>query len=295
MSPLDLPPELRSRLRNLSIVPRRAAVLASAGMHDSRNRGGGLEFAQYRAYERGDDLRGIDWKLYARSDKFFVRDAERESPVAIWIVIDASASMAQADLARPDWSRFDAARRAAMSLMEIALYQGDRFGLVVEQAGGPMVLAPHAGGRHRDRVRLALAPLKPSGVADWERDVGVFGEQIGPRDLVIVLTDGFDETCIATVERLAASGRDIALMQILTTDERDFPFDQGYRFHDPETGVEVLGDGRALRQDFLDRFAAARATLAARLEARGIRHVEHFIDESADVPIRSLFRTTGRQ
>lgn len=295
MSPLDLPPELRSRLRRLSIVPRRAAVLASAGMHDSRNKGGGLEFAQYRAYERGDDLRAIDWKLYARSDRFFVRDAERESPVAIWIVIDASASMAQADLARPDWSRFDAARRLTASLIEIALYQGDRFGVVVERAGGPMVLTPHADSRHRDRVLLALAPLKAAGAADWSRDVGVFGEQIGARDLIIILTDGFDEGCIGTGERLAASGRDVCLVQILTGDERDFPFDRGYRFHDPETGAELIGDGRSLRADFLARFAAARAALAARLDARGIRHVEHFIDESADIPIRTLFRPTGRQ
>lgn len=295
MSPLDLPPELRSRLRRLSIVPRRAAVLASAAMHDSRNKGGGLEFAQYRAYERGDDLRAIDWKLYARSDRFFVRDAERESPVAIWIVIDASASMAQADLARPDWSRFDAARRLTASLIEIALYQGDRFGVVVERAEGPMVLTPHADSRHRDQVLLALAPLKAAGAADWSRDVGVFGEQIGARDLIVILTDGFDEGCIGTAERLAASGRDICLVQILTGDERDFPFDRGYRFHDPETGAELIGDGRSLRADFLARFAAARAVLAARLDARGIRHVEHFIDESADIPIRTLFRPTGRQ
>jgi uncharacterized protein (DUF58 family) len=294
MSPLDLPPELRSRLRRLSIVPRRAAVLSAAGMHDSRNKGGGLEFAQYRAYERGDDLRAIDWKLYARSDKFFVRDAERESPVAIWIVVDASASMAQTDLARPDWSRFDAARRIAASLMEIALYQGDRFGLVVEGASGPMVLSPGSGGRHRDRVLMSLAPLKASGAADWTRDVGVFGEQMGPRDILILLTDGFDEGCTATAERLAASGRDVCMIQILTGDERDFPFDQGYRFHDPETGAELIGDGRTLRADFIARFAAARAALSARLEARGIRHVEHFIDEGADVPIRTLFRSAGR-
>lgn len=294
MSPLDLPPELRSRLRRLSIVPRRAAVLSAAGMHDSRNKGGGLEFAQYRAYERGDDLRAIDWKLYARSDKFFVRDAERESPVAIWIVLDASASMAQADLARPDWSRFDAARRIAAGLMEIALYQGDRFGLVVENASGPMVLSPGSGGRHRDRVLMSLAPLKASGAADWTRDVGVFGEQMGARDIILMLTDGFDEGCIATAERLAASGRDVCLIQILTGDERDFPFDQGYRFHDPETGAELIGDGRTLRADFIARFAAARAALSARLEARGIRHVEHFIDEGADIPIRTLFRQTGR-
>ncbi len=295
MSPLDLPPELRSRLRGLSLTPRRAAALASAGMHDSRNRGGGLEFAQYRAYERGDDLRTIDWKLYARSDRFFVRDAERESPIAVWIIIDSSASMAQADLATPHWSRFDAARRLAACLIEVALQQGDRFGVVVEAADGPIMLAPHAGARHRDRVLLALAPLRAAGVARWERDFAAIGERLGPQDLTIVLSDGFDEGCISAVERLAASGRDMALIRILTADERDFPFDRGFRFHDPESGADLIGDGRALRTDFLARFAAARAALDARLDAGGVRHVEHFIDQSADQPIRELFRTAGRR
>ncbi|HZV84900.1 MAG TPA: DUF58 domain-containing protein [Brevundimonas sp.] len=293
MSPLDLPPDLRSRLRRLSIVPRRPAALASAGMHDSRNRGGGLEFAQYRAYERGDDLRQIDWKLYARSDRFFVRDAERESPIAVWIVLDASASMAQADLATPNWSRFDVARRLAASLVEVALHQGDRFGIIVETTDGPMVLSPHAGARHRDRLLLALAPLKASGVAQWGRDIAVYGEQIGPHDLIVFITDGFDEPCIAAAQRLAASSRDVSMIQILTADERDFPFTRGYRFHDAESGAELVGDGSALRQAFIARFAQARAALVARLTAHGIRHVTHFVDEGADQPIRTLFRDTG--
>ena len=136
--------------------------------------------------------------------------------------------------------------------------QGDRFGVIVEAAVGPMVLAHQAGARHRDRVRLALAPLRPAGEAQWERDVAIFGERIGAHDLILVLTDGFDEPCVATVERLAASGRDVALIQILTADERDFPFAQGYHFHDPETGKEIVGDGRTLRADFIARFAEAR-------------------------------------
>ena len=163
MSPLDLPPELRSRLRRLSLTPRRPAILSGAGLHDSRNRGGGLEFAQYRAYERGDDLRRIDWKLYARSDRLFVRDAERESPIAAWIVLDASASMAQADLATPDWTRFDAALQLAASLIEIALHQGDRFGVCVVSEARPLVVEPGGGPPHRDRIFRALAPLRPAG------------------------------------------------------------------------------------------------------------------------------------
>lgn len=294
MSPLELPPDLRERLQRLSLRPMRPAVLLGAGAHDSRNRGGGLEFAQYRAYERGDDLRRIDWKLYARSDKFFVRDAERESPVGVWLVIDASASMAQTDLARPDWSRLDSARRLAACVMEIALRQGDRFGLIVQRAEGPMIIAPGEGARHRDRLRLALAPLTGAGVADWTRDVGAIGGRIGAHDLTLVLSDGFDDGCIAAAERLAASGRDISLIQILTGDERDFPFDQGYRFSDPETGAQLVGDGPAMRRDYLARFAAARAALSERLAAHGVRRAEHFIDEPADRPLAALFRPAGR-
>jgi uncharacterized protein (DUF58 family) len=294
MSPLDLPPDLRGRLRRLSLRPLRPTVLLGAGAHDSRNRGSGLEFAQYRAYERGDDLRRIDWKLYARSDKFFVRDAERESPVAIWLVLDASASMGQADLARPNWSRFDAARRLAACVMEIALREGDRFGLIVESAEGPMVVDPGEGVRNRDRLRSALSPLAASGVADWTRDIGLIGQRIGPHDLTLILSDGFDEGCIAAASRLAAAGRDVSLIQILTGDERDFPFDQGYRFNDPETGAQLVGDGPAMRRDFIARFTEARAALANQLAAHQVRHVEHFIDEPADRPLAALFRPAGR-
>ena len=256
---------------------RRAAVIASAGQHASRNRGGAQEFAQYRAYERGDDLRQIDWKLYARSDRFFVRDAERESPVTVWIVLDASASMAQADLKTPNWSRFDAARRLAAALVEIAVNQGDRFGLVVETATGPMVISPGAGQRQRDRVLLTLAPIKPDGVARWDRDVGLYGERFGANDVILILSDGFDEACV----------------RILTADERDFPFHQGYRFVDPETGTALVGDGPTLRADFLARFAKAREGLSDRLDAHGVRHAEHFADRPADEPIRALFRLEG--
>ena len=79
-------------------------------MHASRSRGAGLEFAQYRGYEPGDEPRRIDWKLFARSDRYFVREAERDSPLTLWIVIDASASMALADRARPDFSKLEAAK-----------------------------------------------------------------------------------------------------------------------------------------------------------------------------------------
>lgn len=147
-----IPLDVRARLKGLRLATRRATGDRGLGTHASRSRGAGLEFAQYRAYEPGDELRQIDWKLYARSDKLFVREAERESPIAFWILLDASASMRQFDRARPDWSRFDAAKSLAACLAELALQQDDRFGWIVLGAEGVAIVDPRPGRRQRDRL-----------------------------------------------------------------------------------------------------------------------------------------------
>jgi uncharacterized protein (DUF58 family) len=202
--------------------------------------------------------------------------------------------MGQADVGKPAWTRFDAARRLTAAIIEVALNQADRFGVVVARAEGAMILPPASDSRHRDRIRLALGPLKPSGVPQWERDLKVLGERITPGDLVIFVSDGFDETCVAAAERLAMSGRDVSFVQLLTGDERDFPFDRSLRFRDPESDAQLAGDGKTLRADFLARFGEARAALRARLEAKGARFVEHFSDRDPDQPIQDLSRPMAR-
>ena len=91
--------------------------------------------------------------------------------------------------------------------------------------------------------------------------------------------------------RLAAARRDVLTLQVLSVSERDFPFDGGHRFRDPETGTERWVDARALRADFLARFGAARAALAARFAAAGMRHTDVVLDETMDAPLRRLFAT----
>jgi uncharacterized protein (DUF58 family) len=263
--------------------------MAGIGSHASRNRGAGLEFAQYRAYEPGDEVRQVDWKLYARSERLFVREAERESPLTLWIVIDASASMGQGDAARPGWSRLDAAKLLAVCLAELALAGGDRFGWIVPGARG-VVAAPADGRRHRDRLRRDLADVAVAGRFAGANLAPLY-ERIGAHDLVVVLSDLFDDAVVAMMIRLAAARRDVAAVQVLTADERDFPFADGRCFVDPETGAEVVGDGPTMRADFVRDFAAARAALAARLTAGGVRLATNFLDEAADVPLRALFGT----
>lgn len=284
-----IPPQVRSRLKDLRLTSRRAVGLQGIGLHHSRSRGAGLEFAQYRAYEPGDELRQIDWKLYARSDRFFVREAERESPLAVWILIDASASMAQEDAVRPGWTRLDAAKALAACIGELAMRQGDRFGLVVLRDDGLRLIAPDTGTRQRDRLLLELHGLSARGSFPASGQLTPLWDRVGAHDLVVMLSDCFDEAGVALMQRLSAARREVLAIQLLTVEERDFPFRGGYRFRDPETGEELLGDGAALRADFLRRFGQARDALHAQLDSSGIRHASYVLDQELDVPLRRLF------
>ncbi len=289
MAPELLPPDVRHRLRGLRLVARRAGGARGSGGHASRSRGVGLEFAQHRPYEPGDEPRMVDWKLYARSDRVFVREAERESPLALWILVDASGSMGQADARRPDWSRLDAAKALAAGLAELALAGGDRFGWVSLGAERLHLLPPGTGARQRDRVVLEMHALKAGGGFPAAPRWAPLWERIGARDLVVVLTDGFDPLCLDLIQRLAAAGREVLAVRLLTVEERDFPFEGGRRFVDPETGHDLLGDGPALRADYLRRFHEARAELSAALDAAGVRHSEYVLDEPLETPLQRLF------
>lgn len=284
-----IPPEVRARLKNIQLAARQAAGAQGFGQYRSHHRGAGLEFAQYRAYEPGDELRQIDWKLYARSDRFFVRESERDSPLDLWLLIDTSASMSQEDAARPGWSRLDAAKSLAACLIELASRQGERFGLAIIGGGQLRVQGIGAGPRHRDRCLLELQSLAATGTWPGEARLRPLWQHVGAHTLVVSLSDAFDEAVAHLLGRLATARREVLSVQILTTEERDFPFRGGCRFQDPESGEEMLGDGNDIRDGFIARFAAARAALASRLAANGIRHVEYMLDEPLDLPLRRLF------
>lgn len=288
--PVVLPPDLRSRLRGLRLLPRHAAVARGIGQHASRNRGAGLEFVQYRSYEPGDELRQVDWKLYARSDRFFVREAERESPSTVWILLDATASMQHRDQARPAVQRLDAARTLAACIVELALQQNDAFGLAIAGGKGLQLVPPGGGPRQRDRVLLALQRAQAHGRWPDATRLRPLWERVGQHDLLLMIGDGFDEEAIALLLQMARAGRDVLHLQLLGADERDFPFRTGHRFIDPETGETLLADADAVRAEYLQRFGAACAALDARLQAAGIRHARGGMDQSPDLVLRQLLR-----
>ena len=288
-----LPASVRAGLRGLQLRPRRARGGRGIGLHASVQQGEGLEFSQYRAYQPGDEPRRVDWKLYARSEKLFVRQSQRDAPLTIWLLLDASASMVQADRDTPHWRRWDMACQLAACITELAIAQGDALGLAVVGPNGLQLLPATSALRQRDALALQLARTTPAGQWPDDSRLTPLWARIGRDDLVIAISDGFEVGLSTALERLSASGRDTWLAQLLTTEERDFPFAAGHRFVDPETGRELPGHGPALRAGYLQRFAAAQDDLHARLRAAGVQVATGVSDETTTAVLGRLCAHSG--
>jgi uncharacterized protein (DUF58 family) len=282
-----IPPEVRARLRALRFVSPWSAGGSGLGQHLGRHQGAGVEFEQYRAYEPGDELRRIDWKLYGRSDRFFVREATRDSPLTVWVMIDGTASMAQTDARRPDYSKFAAAKLLAACLADVAVMQGEPIGLIGVGTSAQLI-APGTGTRHFDRLLVALDRWTCGGSWPSEASLQPLWQRIALDSVIVVISDGFDSALPSMVKRLASARRHVLSLGVLSCEERDFPFSGGFIFRDPESGEECRVDGEAARTDFLRRFAQARTELIQSLSRSGVRHVEHYLDETADLPLRRL-------
>jgi uncharacterized protein (DUF58 family) len=161
--------------------------------------------------------------------------------------------------------------------------------MAVLRGDGVRVVPPGSSVRQRDRLFLELHGLAADGRWPDADRLRPLWERIGAGDLVVLLSDLFDEGAVDVATRMAAARREVLAIQILTAEERDFPFDGGHRFRDPETGEELLGDGPAMQAEFLARFAAARRALQARLDTAGIRHADYVLDQPLDLPLRRLF------
>jgi uncharacterized protein (DUF58 family) len=283
-----IPADLRAQLRRLQLRSRSGVHGAGSGRQQSRERGAGMEFLQYRPYQPGDEPRQIDWRLYARSDRAYVREAERDSPLALWLLIDASASMAQADAARPDYSRLQAARILSACLIELALAGGDRFTLAILRDGGLQLHSLAGGPRQRDRCLLALAQLEASGGVPPTDACEPLWARTQPGHLIVCLSDGFDPALLELERRLAGAGRELIDLQLLTAEERDFPYRDGHRFIDPETGATLDADGPAARADFLASFEAAQKERRDSLSALGVRCLRQYLDQPLIGSLRQL-------
>ena len=184
-----LDPADQARLRGLGLDPRRPCAPSAPGRHRTLARGFTRDFAQHRPYAPGDDARAIDWKAYARLDRYYVREYRAEDRVSLLVILDASASMSFAGKGRS--AKFDAARRAAAGLCWLALAQGDEAGLAAIGGGAPVRVPMRAGAGQLGAIDEALSIAQTSG--DGKGDLAAELEQASshlPRRAVVITGRG---------------------------------------------------------------------------------------------------------
>ena len=289
-----LDPRTLAALRDLNLAARMIVDGSMIGAHASRRTGAGLEFNQFRSYQPGDDPRRIDWKLFGRSDRYFIRESEAETSVTIHLIIDATLSMQHQEATG---TLFDYARFLAAALAVIATRQGDALGLYLLSDGSLDYLPPSRVSHQLHRVLHRLEQTTPAGAwPDWERVETLMGRQPG-HGIVIFISDLHerDQEISQALQRLAAWGHDVTVTHLVGRSEIDFPWTGNTRFEEWETGRLIEVDAGQARAAFLEQRRNRESRLEADFEDRGIAYHRVTTDTALDSALRRLLRHRNRE
>jgi uncharacterized protein (DUF58 family) len=270
-----LPPGLLAHLGGLELVARTVVRGFQAGIHRSPLRGAGEDFAKHRDYQQGDDVRYLDWKLYARTDRLYVREFEERSNLQAYLVVDASASMEYAGAGGVTKLRY--ASYLAAALAHLMIGAGDAVGLAAFGAEPRLLLAPRARKGHLHDVMLNLERLQSGGSAGAAEVLDRLGSSMrrGGRVVIVsdLLQDDGGDALIAAAGRLSARGDEVIALRVLTPEESgESPPDAGL-FFDPEQPRREVPATPRTDAGYASRVAGYYASLADRLRERGVEYV----------------------
>ncbi|QIX61711.1 DUF58 domain-containing protein [Hymenobacter sp. BT18] len=247
-----LSPEVLHALRNLPLAARQAVEGFLHGQHHSRQRGAGLEFSQYRPYQPGDDLRRLDWRLAARSDRYYLRESEVEASLTVHLLLDATASMNHQD--DNGLAKLDYARLLLAALAYLARQQGDAVGLTVLHASGHQHVPPRADTRQLPRLFHALEQTTAAGRFPAPADLQSLTARAQKR-LLVCVSDLYEEESEirGLLARLRATGAEVLLLHVLAGNELRFTYRGALTFEDLETGRAVQLNADQQRAGWLSR------------------------------------------
>lgn len=289
-----LDPKVLAQVRGLELQARLAVEGYIAGSHRSRQQGFAVEFAQHREYVPGDDIKHVDWKVFGRTERFFLKQYEQETNLVAWLLVDASQSMSYGS---GDVSKYNYACMAAAALGYMVVQQSDSLGLAVFDAVVRKFFRPAGTPSHLSEVLRALS----AGTSAAPTKLGPVLHEIAGRarqqGLVILFSDLFDDvdSILAGLRHLRFDRHDVVVFHVLDAAELDFPFDDPTLFRGLEVPVEMLTDPRGLRAGYLKELAAFRDELRRGCRDLNVDMVSLRTDEDLGrVLAHYLARRSGR-
>jgi uncharacterized protein (DUF58 family) len=281
-----LDPSIIGKVAKLELRARLVVEGYVSGLHRSPYRGFSVEFAEHREYAPGDDLRFLDWKVFGKSDRYYVKRYEEETNLLCHLVLDISQSM---DFGTEGIRKFDYAATCAASLAHLVVEQSDAAGLVLFDDDVRAVHPPGNSTAHLKRLFESIEGAKPTGNTDVGKVLVRVADQLRKRGLVVVISDlvGDVEEILRGLRQLRSRRHDVVVMQVLDPAEIEFPFEQMTLFEGLEQYEDLLADPKSLRKSYLARLDAFRTRLRAGCLAERIDVVEMSTRTPLDVALTS--------
>ena len=266
-----LDPQVLSKLQGLDLIARLVVEGFMTGLHKSPYHGFSVEFAEHRQYMPGDALKHVDWKLYGKSDRFYVKIYEQETNLRSYLLLDASASMGYASEGRV--SKYQYASYLAAALAYLMNSQQDAVGLLTFRDAIDRLIPPRSSRSHLKLLLTHLERTKPGSTTAMGSALEYLAERIKRRSLVILLSDLMDdpEKVVRGLKHFRHRGNEVVVFHILDPYEIRFPFRREAGFVDVETGRELVTQPWEIAGEYRRRFDAwslayQRACLENRIE-----------------------------
>ncbi|HUR29015.1 MAG TPA: DUF58 domain-containing protein [Planctomycetota bacterium] len=269
----SLDPAVLDKLAGLSLVARTVVDGYLAGQHRSPKRGSSAEFAQHREYVSGDELRRIDWKVFARSDRLVIKEYDDETSLDCHLLVDGSESMAFGSL---PWTKFEYARWCAAALAQLVLQARDTAGLVLFDETERKKVPPKTGTAQKHDILAALEEYQPGGKTKIGDVLFWLTSRLRRKGIVAIFSDFFDEPdkIVEGLRRLSYAGHEPILFQIVDPLEQTFDISYLVRLDGLEgAGVHKV-DPKSLRAAYIEEFEAHQRDLAAQTRHLGLDYVK---------------------
>jgi len=284
-----LDPKVLARIDRLDLLARTVVDGFVAGLHQSPHLGVSVDFAEHRAYMPGDDIRRIDWRVYGRTDRLYVKQFEAETNANISILIDISASM---DYASQEISKLDYARYLAASLAYFSFHQRDRVGLVTFDQDVVTQVPPT--GRRLDTILHSIDRITPGGRGQLDLPLRRIAESIRLRSILVLISDLYEppQEVLTAINRLRRRGNDLIVFHLLDPAEVEFTFDEATQFEDLETGERIPVVPARVRAGYRGLMQEHVAELTQRM---GQNRIDYYLIETSKPLDHALFHYLSRR
>ena len=263
-------------IRQVSRLDLRAKFIIQGfltGLHASPFHGFSVEFSEHRKYVPGDDLKDLDWNIYAKTDKYYIKKFEAETNMTGYLVMDLSSSMAYTY--RQELTKFEYGICLAAALGYLMIHQQDPVGLVTFDTEIRAALQPHSKRTQLGSILALLANLKPTGLTDIPHCLHQLAAMVKGKSLIMLFSDLLTEPAplLDSMYHLRHRGHEIILFHILDEAEVHFPFDGIVEFEDTETHDKLTLDSKGIREDYLKSLGEFREHLEKECTAANIDYV----------------------